>query len=155
MRGTLFCIDSCDYASGSSTQITLDSVINHSIASEAPTFDGRYRNSFKFVPESAAQNPPTDDDYLVLGFWEYVPAKWTARGYRLEWGDAGFSAQLYGEMEYGAFVNGNDPFAQSSIRSLAGTATYQGSAMAGYVRHQHRYEYETWARKVLCSQTLP
>ena len=137
VRGTLYCIASCDFEVPSTApgeQVTFDAIINASIASESDTFDGRYRHSFKFVPQASAQNLPEDMDYLVLGFWENVPAKYIDEfGQRLAPGDQGFTSQFYKDSERGVFVNGNDPFDQRAIQSTTGTATYNGSAFAHYL----------------------
>ena len=49
-----------------------------------------------------------DTDYLAGGIWVYVPD----------------DATSLDDYEYGAFADGNDPFVQSNLASLTGTATY-------------------------------
>ena len=57
-----------------------------------------------------------DADYLAGGVWLIVP-------------DDVSSASDY---EFGAFVDGNDPFLQSNLTALQGTATYEGEATGVY-----------------------
>ena len=58
-----------------------------------------------------------DADYLAGGVWLYVP----------ESGDA---------YQFGAFVDGGQPFSQSRIEGLTGTATYAGDATGIYVEKE-------------------
>ncbi len=101
------------------------------------TFDDTNSSGLSFIRTSDAQNPPADADHLILGYWDRIPRRWlTTEGllYRdLSWGDEGFSAQFYKEIEYGFFVNGSDPFEQANIASLTGAARYDGNAFALYV----------------------
>ena len=84
---------------------------------------------YTFIRQFDAQNAPQDTDYLILGFWLYVPEEWLD-----EDGDfVGTVARAGGDIEYGVFANGSDPFEQDRIRALTGTATYRGSAFAAYV----------------------
>ena len=64
-----------------------------------------------------------DTDYLAGGIWVYVP-------------DGAMSLDDY---EYGAFVDGNDPFSQSSLVGLTGTAVYDGEATGVYVDDQNYF----------------
>ena len=57
-----------------------------------------------------------DTDYLAGGIWVYAP-------------DDTSSLEDY---EYGAFVDGNDPFTQGNLAGLTGTATYSGPATGVY-----------------------
>ena len=73
-----------------------------------------------------------DDDYLVMGYWSRIPAKFLdADGYVDR--DRTSLAELMTEMEYGAFANGGDPFEQNNIQTLTGTATYSGEATGAYI----------------------
>ena len=90
---------------------------------------GDPRQEFRFVRQSDASNTPVDTDYLVLGGWLHIPKKWLSLG----WGDQGFSADYYKEIEYGVFVDGGDPFHRDRIEALTGTATYAGDAFVYYV----------------------
>lgn len=58
----------------------------------------------------------SDADYLAGGIWVFVP-------------DDATSVEDY---EFGAFGDGNDPFTQSNIAGLTGTAGYEGSATGVY-----------------------
>ena len=101
------------------------------------TFDDASRSGLGFIRKSDAQNHPADADYLVLGFWDRIPRRWlSAEGSSsrdLFWGDDGFSAQFFREIEYGFFVNGNDAFEQANIAPITRSATYEGDAFAIYV----------------------
>ena len=57
-----------------------------------------------------------DTDYLAGGIWVFAPD----------------TATSLADYEYGAFVDGNDPFAQSALPALTGTATYEGEATGVY-----------------------
>lgn len=90
-------------------------------------------SGFRFVRGSDAQNPPADSDYLVLGYWHRVPGKHAEHVDEygaLEAGD--LSAEFYKDLEYGVFVSGSDPFAQTGITALTGSAVYNGDAFAVY-----------------------
>ena len=70
-----------------------------------------------FVPTSGTTTvTDLDTDYLSGGVWLVVP-------------DNATSADDY---VFGAFVDGNDPFDQSNIMALQGTATYEGGATGVY-----------------------
>ena len=64
-----------------------------------------------------------DTDYLAGGIWVYVP-------------DGAMSLDDY---EYGAFVDGNDPFIQGNLAGLTGTAVYNGEATGVYVDDQNYF----------------
>ena len=53
-----------------------------------------------------------DTDYLAGGIWVFAPD----------------DATSLADYEFGAFGDGNDPFAQSALPALTGTATYHGEA---------------------------
>ena len=57
-----------------------------------------------------------DTDYLAGGIWVFAPD----------------DATSLADYEFGAFVDGNDPFAQSALPALTGTATYEGEATGVY-----------------------
>ena len=57
-----------------------------------------------------------DTDYLAGGIWVFVPD----------------TATSLADYEFGAFADGNDPFAQSALPALTGTATYEGEATGVY-----------------------
>ena len=63
---------------------------------------------------------PTDADYLAGGVWLVVP-------------DDGSRAADY---VFGAFADGNDPFRQTSLAALTGTATYAGDATGVFSEEQ-------------------
>ena len=57
-----------------------------------------------------------DTDYLAGGIWVFVPD----------------TATSLADYEFGAFADGNAPFAQSALPALTGTATYEGEATGVY-----------------------
>lgn len=74
-----------------------------------------------YAREKSADDVPTaipDSNYLAAGIWVYVP------------NDAALddAASLEG-VAFGAFIDGNDPFTQSDLTSVTGTATYRGDAI--------------------------
>ena len=101
------------------------------------TFDDTSRSGLRFIRKADAQNPPADADHLILGYWDRTPKEWLSTDGLLArdlfWGDDGFSARFFKEIEYGFFVNGSDPFEQTDIASLTGVARYDGNAFAIYV----------------------
>ena len=132
VNGTLYCVDSCNYDLPDDGQVDFDTVINHNIASDSGAFGSdRHRDDYRFIPDTDAQAPPEDRDHLVLGYWAHFPAKWVN-----EYGEVACyedcSPQFYKDSEFGVFVNGSDPFQQSRIPALTGTATYEGPAFAVY-----------------------
>jgi hypothetical protein len=75
------------------------------------------RGDWIFVPTSGTTTvTDLDTDYLSGGVWLFVP-------------DDATSADDY---VFGAFVDGSDPFRQSNITALQGTATYEGDATGVY-----------------------
>ena len=69
-----------------------------------------------FVPDSQITRTVYDTDYLAGGVWLIAP-------------DDAASAADY---EFGAFADGSDPFVQSDLVALTGTATYDGDATGVY-----------------------
>ncbi len=69
-----------------------------------------------FVPSTTTTVTTPDADYLAGGVWLIVP-------------DDASSAADY---EFGAFVDGSDPFMQSNLAAVSGTATYEGDATGVY-----------------------
>ena len=65
---------------------------------------------------STETSPVRDADYLAGGVWLIVP-------------DDASSTHDY---EFGAFGDGNDPFLQSNLTAVDGTATYDGDATGVY-----------------------
>ena len=63
-----------------------------------------------------------DADYLAGGIWMRVPA----------------DATSVADYEFGAFVDGNDPFQQANLAGLTGTATYTGERTATAVYSDQR-----------------
>ena len=57
-----------------------------------------------------------DTDYLAGGIWVFAPD----------------DATSLADYEFGAFVDGNDPFTSTAIMPLTGTATYEGEATGVY-----------------------
>lgn len=58
-----------------------------------------------------------DTDWLAGGIWVYLPD----------------DVSDIGDVSFGAFANGGDPFPQDNIAGLTGTATYQGDAAGVYL----------------------
>ncbi len=66
---------------------------------------------------NTAAIPDDDDtDYLAGGIWVHVPNDTTA----------------INDYAFGAFVDGNDPFTQSNLAAVTGTANYEGEATGVY-----------------------
>ena len=77
--------------------------------------------NIRFTPDdpTAATTTATysdDPDYLVGGIWVYAP-------------DGASGPEDY---EFGAFVDGNDPFTAANLGALTGTASYAGEATGVY-----------------------
>ena len=72
-----------------------------------------------------------DTDYLAGGIWVYAP-------------DDASSLEDY---EYGAFVDGNDPFEQGNLAGLTGSATFEGGATGVYadVDEGRNYFFDAYA----------
>ena len=70
-------------------------------------------SGIRFVPDGPGT---ADTDYLAGGVWLFVPDDTTSTA----------------DYVFGAFVDGNDPFSQSNITALQGTATYEGGATGVY-----------------------
>ena len=66
-----------------------------------------------------------DADYLAGGLWVRVPA----------------DAASVADYEFGAFVDGNDPFRQANLAGLTDTATYEGDARAVYSHQGENRNY--------------
>jgi hypothetical protein len=77
--------------------------------------------NIRFTPDDATAATttttyPDDPDYLVGGIWVYAP-------------DGASGPEDY---EFGAFVDGNDPFTAANLDGLTGTAEYAGEATGVY-----------------------
>ena len=59
----------------------------------------------------------TDADYLSAGYWAFLPSDRTATA----------------NLSFGAFADGTDPFDQTNMEGLTGTATYEGGAGGVFV----------------------
>ena len=86
-----------------------------------PSFGGTAFNpsgtDWIFTPHGSTRTEVTPDtDYLAGGIWLIVPD------------DAANTAGY----EFGAFADGSDPFAQSNLPVVTGTATYTGDATGVY-----------------------
>ena len=66
-----------------------------------------------------------DADYLAGGIWVRVPA----------------DADSVADYEFGAFMDGDDPFEQANLAGLTGTATYEGDARAVYSHQETNRNY--------------
>ena len=86
----------------------------------------------QFTPEGTtrpSEQTTPDTDYLAGGVWLFVP-------------DDAVSADNF---EMGAFGDGSDPFQQSNLMALQGTARYAGLATGIYsVRSQEEGNYIGW-----------
>ena len=69
-----------------------------------------------------------DADYLAGGLWVRVPA----------------DAASVADYEFGAFMDGNDPFRQANLAGLTGTATYAADAGA-IMHHSHQETNDRYA----------
>ncbi len=79
-----------------------------------------------FVPAGGTTVSTPDTDYLAGGVWGFVP-------------DNATSAD---DVVFGAFADGNDPFRQSNLLALQGTARYVGGATGVYtVRSEDEVGY--------------
>ena len=91
-----------------------------SCSGTCPSFGGNVVNwsgtNWIFTPTSTTQTQQTDTDYLSGGVWLVVP-------------DNATSADDY---VFGAFVDGSDPFDQTNLVTLQGSATYEGGATGVY-----------------------
>ena len=74
------------------------------------------RGDWIFVPSTSTTVTTPDADYLAGGVWLIVP-------------DDATSAADY---VFGAFADGSDPFLQSNLTAVQGTATYEGDATGVY-----------------------
>ena len=102
------------------------------------------RGTWIFVPSSPPSAPPPaetpppaappapvemvtvqDADYLVGGIWMRVPE----------------GATSVADYEFGAFMDGSDPFTQANLAGLTGTATYAGDARAVYSHEASNRNY--------------
>ena len=70
-----------------------------------------------------------DTDYLAGGIWVFAPD----------------TATSLADYEYGAFADGNDPFAQSALPALTGTATYEGAATGVYSEDSRNWFFDAVA----------
>ena len=75
----------------------------------------------RFTPDVTAE----DTDYLAGGIWVRVPA----------------DADSVADYEFGAFMDGDDPFEQANLAGLTGTATYEGDARAVYSHQETNRNY--------------
>ena len=84
------------------------------------TVNGRTRMTLRgdwiFVPFTSTTVTTPDADYLAGGVWLIVP-------------DDASSAADY---VFGAFADGSDPFLQSNLTAVQGTATYEGGCAGVY-----------------------
>ena len=69
-----------------------------------------------FIPSTGTTVTTPDADYLAGGVWLFVP-------------DGATSAD---DVVFGAFADGSDPFRQSNLMALQGTARYDGAAAGVY-----------------------
>ena len=94
--------------------------VSQSCGHSTSTVNGRTRmtltGSWIFVSSTTTTVTTPDADYLAGGVWLIVP-------------DDASSAADY---VFGAFGDGSDPFLQSSLAAVQGTATYEGDATGVY-----------------------
>ena len=133
-EGVLFCPGNCIQfpGDGGHSYAPVDGTGDYQVVlSDLQYLD---HQGLRFIRQTDAQNLPADDDYLVMGYWLFVPEKWRdVAGWPLYWGLEGFDKALYKDMEYGVFVDGNDPFRQENLSPLTGSATYTGWGFADYI----------------------
>ena len=85
----------------------------------ATTITGHFAEvrGLQFVARSGAGTPTVNDaDYLAGGVWLIVPDDATSAA----------------DFQFGAFGDGSDPFMQSNLAPVMGTATYRGDAAGVY-----------------------
>ena len=99
----------CDRAGGGSCPVRF-------ISSGGVTGTSFSGTDWMFTPQGTTTTTESDTDYLSGGVWLFVP-------------DNAASADDY---VFGAFVDGNDPFDQSNIMALQGSARYEGDATGVY-----------------------
>ena len=75
--------------------------------------------NLRFTPDD------TDADYLAGGLWVRVPA----------------DAASVADYEFGAFMDGSDPFRQANLAGLTGMATYEGGGQAVYSHQGENRNY--------------
>ena len=122
VQGIFTCPGSCSIqlggfrlASGSGN-IDLTGTTINGLTFGVDPFDVTSAMGIVFTPSGSTTQTVIDTDYLSGGVWLFVP-------------DNATSADDY---VFGAFVDGNDPFSQSNITALQGTATYEGGATGVY-----------------------
>ena len=84
---------------------------------DCPSFFGSFPvgTDWRFTPHgsgSTRTEPTPDTDYLAGGVWLFIPD----------------SATSVDDVVFGAFADGSDPFRQSNLMALTGTAHYGGKA---------------------------
>ena len=90
-----------------------------------------YTSPLRFTPspsETTATSSITGQifgDYLAGGIWVRVPT----------------DAASVADYEFGAFMDGEDPFEQANLAGLTGTATYEGDARAVYSHQETNRNY--------------
>ena len=99
----------CDRAGGDTCPVRL-------IVADGVAGTNFSETDWMFTPSTGTTTESPDTDYLAVGFWLFVP-------------DDETSADDY---VFGAFADGNDPFEQSNLMALTGTATYDGDAIGAY-----------------------
>ena len=112
--GTFSCAGSCDW--------DIDGVYNPATNISSGTVNSI--SGVTFTPDSGMAHTGPDTDYLAGGVWLFVP-------------DNATSAD---DVVLGAFADGNDPFRQSNLVALQGTARYVGGAAGVYTDRS-----ENWA----------
>lgn len=80
-------------------------------------------------PNTGTMRAGPDTDYLAGGIWMFAPD--TATG--------------HADYEFGAFVDGNDPFTTANVMPLTGTATYQGNATGVYSDQTRNFFFDARA----------
>ncbi len=104
--GTFSCAGSCDW--------DIDGTYNPATNISSGTVNSI--SGVTFTPDSGIVHTGPDTDYLAGGVWLFVP-------------DNATSAD---DVVLGAFADGNDPFRQSNLLALQGTARYVGGAVGVY-----------------------
>ena len=75
--------------------------------------------TWEFVPTRGEMVVVDDTDWLTVGVWEIAPRS---------------DANMNGDYSAGAFAVGNDPFDETRVAALTGSATYQGEAVGMYTQ---------------------
>ena len=133
VQGTFTCPGSCSIQFGGITlysgsgKIDFTGATFNGLTVGVDTFAVASAMGIVFTSEATTTQTVIDADYLSLGYWVYVP---NGKTDVTDW-------------QYGAFVDGSDPFDDSILRGVTSSATYRGPA-AGMVINADETEEAYW-----------